>query len=322
MDENFDFSSVGGVPIMQGDGSILWNFGVLQGPEYVRSARDGVPYLYDAFPALRGKWDGKSTVNAHEAVRRVLKRDLKAHKQPRGTCGGRAGSRTLELLQCNLIASGKRAKYHDVSHAWLYYLARREGGMLGGGDGVPGWSIGSVLEKFGALHRKESGDAEQAGPGSDDLAVKWGAGRISSEERAKFEKLAEDNLVTARVRARSAQEMADGLAGGGIVLCSDMQGWTMTRDRHGFCRPQGQWAHYHVRSGVRVAENGEKGFTYDQSWGDDTPGGPLVPGCPGNCFLTPWDEEDRLARRDERDVIFAFDLWDLEEGNVDLDWIF
>lgn len=236
-------------------------------------------------------------------------------------CGGRAGSRTTELLQAVLIASGKRAKFKYVSHAWLYYLARREYGMLGRGDGVPTASIEAVLGKYGALTREEAGDLIPAGAGNDNVAVSWGAGRLSSAKAREFEQLAVDNIVTFTPRVRSAQELADGIAAGGIGICSDNQGYSMTRDSEGFCRPQGSWAHYHCRSGIHVTSRGRKGFAYNQSWGQNTPGGPLLEGCPDNCFGVDWDVQDQLCRSGAVYVAFGFQLWDLEKG-VDLSWVF
>ena len=237
-------------------------------------------------------------------------------------CGGRAGSRGAEILQCLMIGSGKRAKWKAVSHAWLYYLARKKYGMLGRGDGVAGGSIPEVMAESGLLHRAEAGDPEQAGARSDDVAGRWGAGRLSSSEAQAFLKLSSDNLVTARVRVRTAQELADGIASGGVGVGSDSQGYTMERDSDGFCSPRGTWYHYHVRSGVGLlGPRKRKGFAYDQSWGDTTPGGPPLEGWPGNCFGVDWDVQDECCRRGEWDVLFAFDLWDLEQGNVDLSWL-
>lgn len=236
-------------------------------------------------------------------------------------CGGRAGSRALELLQCILIGTGKRAKYKDASHAWLYFLARRDANMLRGGDGVPSGSIQRVLAKYGALTREEAGDPLQAGPRSDDLAVNWGGGGLRGDKLTALLKEASDNIVTAQVKVRSAQELADGLAAGGVGLGSDMQGYTMTRDRYGVCQPKGSWAHYHVRSGVRKLPDGRSVFQYDQSWGDNVPDGPLMDGCPGNVFGVEWAVQDRLCRNEDWSVVFAFDLWDLENG-VDIPWTF
>lgn len=306
----------GGDPADPAD--VTWNFGVHEPP----SGYTATPSLHQRFPALAGKWDGKTQVNHHEAVRRVLGTDIKAQQQPKGTCGGRAGSRGLELLQCVLIASGLRAKFHYVSHAWLYYLARREYGMLGRGDGVAGGSIPEIMAKYGCLEREEANDQLQAGPASDDLAALWGAGRISKGDEAKFLGLASDSIVTAMVKCASAQECADGLASGGVIVQSDSQGYAMSRDAEGFCKAQGSWGHYQVRSGVRVTPKGRKGFDYNQSWGDDTPDGPPLPGCPGNCFGVDWDVQDAICREGEVHCLFAFDLWDLEKGSVDIDWTF
>lgn len=317
------FRRAGGVPEVLSGGDpanpqdVSWNFGIMPG----LPVQAGAP-LHDRFPNLAGRWDGKSTVNHHEAVRQVLGADIKAHNQPTGTCGGRAGSRGLEILQCVLMASGRRSKFHYVSHAWPYYLARREYGMLGRGDGVAGGSIPEVLARYGALHRDEAGDPEMAGPRSDELASHWGARRMDKAGEDRLLELASDNLVTAMVRCQSAQECADGLASGGVIVQSDGQGYSMARDDEGVCRPEGRWYHYQVRSGVRVTPSGRKVFVYDQSWGDDTPQGPRVPGCPGNCFGVDWDVQDRLCKDGEVHCLFGFDLWDLEKGSVDIPWVF
>lgn len=331
MTESELLESCGGVSVVRtgadpnDPASIDWNFGVAPETVESRAAYDAAPTMYDRFPNLQGKWDG-TTVNHHALARSVLGDDLPAQQQPFGTCGGRAGSRGMELLQCVLIAGGVRAKFKPVSHAWLYYCARREFNMLrnrgpkGQNDGVASGSIPPVMESAGCLNREECGDVNYYGDGSDDLASKWGAGQISVADRKRFEELASDNVVTARVRVKSAQELADGLASGGVAICSDSQGYSMQRDKDGFCRAQGTWHHYHVRSGVYVAPSGRKGFAYDQSWGKNVPGGPLLDGFPSNCFAVEWDVQDRLCRSGQVDVIFAAALWDLEEGNVDIDW--
>lgn len=299
---------------------LAWNFG-LWVPSDGDRPRVGTtdPTLYQKFPQVQGRWDGRAAVNHEEAARQVLGDWLPAHAQRSGTCGGHAGAGGIDLLQCVLIGLGRRAAFRPSSHAWLYYLARREYGMLGRGDGVAGGSIPPMMAKYGVLHREEAGDPDKTGPAVDRVADAWGAGRIDRAEADRLARLASDNVATISAPVRSAAELADGIAAGGVGVCSDMQGYAMERDRDGFCRPQGTWAHYHVRSSVFSTPSGRKGFGYRQSWGRTVPSGPELAGHPGNCFGVDWDVQDRLCRSGEVHVVFAVPLWD-EIPN--LPWVF
>ncbi len=331
-----DFSVVGGrsTVLMGADpndpANVIWNFGVIPKTPEVAQLITSKPTLHQRFPNLAGRWDGRTTINHWEAIRKVLGDEAEdlIQYQPRGTCGGRAGSFGLDAVQCVLIASGKqKAKFNRASHAWLYWQARKKYGMDNGNpnnenqDGVIGGSIPEILTTKGACNRPETNDLNAYGAGSDDLACKWGAGQISSTLAAELEKLASDNIITEWAPVASADELADGIASGGIGIGSDMQGFTMTRDNRGFCSPQGQWAHYQVRVSVGVF-NGVKGFGYNQSWGKTTPNGPLLPGHPGNCFGVEFNLQDRIIKSGDWAVVFGFPLWELESGSFDIPWIF
>ena len=311
-----DFRSFGGVLYVRAGGDPndpndqLWNFGVmgragLDGPIITGSE----PFLYDVAPHIQGMWDGKSSICVHDAARKVLGAPLGAQYQVRGTCGGRTGKRALEHLQCVLIAAGRRAQFRKVSHAWLYAMARREYGMLGGGDGVPDGSIPPIMAKYGNLHIDEAGDLNDYGDGSDDLAVLWG-GR-NGPPRAMFE-LAEDNKVAANlVRVRSIQELMDGYAAGGVGLVSSMRGFSMTRDSRGICAARGTWAHYMTGSGGWW-DGGRIWPTIDQSWGRNTPDGPMIEGgrWPDYSFAADKDVVQRdMISSGSFHLIFGFELW-------------
>ena len=225
-------------------------------------------------------------------------------------CGGHAGSRGLEILQCVQIATGGREEYKPISHAWPYFLARKEFGMLGRGEGVAGGSVPPVLAKYGALHRDESGDPSES---DDGLAQQWGR---SGAPNNLFQ-LALDNIVQHAALARNVEELADGLASGAVGIVSDMHGFAMERDSEGFCARRGQWAHYHVFSGVVVTPRGRKGIVYDQSWGEGVPGGPLLPGWPSNCFAIDFDAADDICKREDCHLVTGFDGWKLPPGPDD-----
>ena len=253
-----DLTLLGAVPAMAMTGSKAgvpgWNFGVQgkpgrPGPPAITSPRT----LYDAAPWVQGRWDGK-TICCHDAAIKVLGKHLDAQMQPKGTCGGRAAKRGLELLQLMLITSGRRAKFQRVSHAWPYALARKDGGILGPQDGVLDGSIPPVMAKHGCVTFEEAGETSDYGPGSDDLAARWG---YSGPPQVLYE-LARDNRIGADfAQVRSVAEMYDGFAAGGIAIVSDDNGYTMQRDKDGCCKSVREpWYHYHLFSGVAVLPSG------------------------------------------------------------------
>ena len=59
-----------------------------------------------------------------------------------------------------------------------------------------------------------------------------------------------------------------------VTICSN-QGFTLHRDRDGFCSARGTWGHCMLIAGVRFDR---EGACILQSWGPDVPDGPLGPG--------------------------------------------
>lgn len=309
----------------------LWNFGVAPKTDEVENMIRARPSLHAKYPKMAGKWDGKTTVNSFKAAQAVLgdkALDL-IQQQPRGTCGGRAGSGSSDLVQCVLIQSGRRVKtFHRSSHAFLYWQARKKYGMAKGSpsdennDGVASGSIPEVLTQIGQVNRDESGDLNAYGGGSDALATQWGCGRIDSALAQKLEAAAKDNIITDWAPVTSFQEMADGIASGGVALGSDGQGFTMTRDKDGFCRPSGTWQHYQVRCSVGTYGAAQrKGCGYWQSWGKDAPQGPYLADHPGNCFGVDAEVQDMIIKSGEWAVVFGFEPWELEAANYDITWL-
>jgi hypothetical protein len=310
-----------------------YNFGVIPAPPPLVQTVMSTPTLHQRYPRIAGAWDGKTTVNHVDAILKNHSGDWKKveeliQNQPRGTCGGRAGSAAGDFMQHIMIASGKKATFYRVSHAAVYYMARKLYGWIGNGnwrddndDGVASGSVPTALARMGAVHREEGNDERFYGEGSDDLACQLVCG-MHNDLASKMLELGSDNLITDWVRVSSAQELADGIAAGGIGIGSDMQGFTTTRDSSGFCSPRGTWAHYHIRVSVGNWK-GRKGFGYWQSWGKNNPsGGTMLPGHPGNCFGVDFEVQDRVVRNGEWAVVFGFPLWELESGNLNLPWIF
>lgn len=315
--------------------TVTYNFGV-RDPQTVegfriRTALDTTPTLHERYPKMKGAWDGTGIINHCDAALKVLGSAAEVDKliqyQPRGTCGGRAGSAAGDFVQLIQIALGKRAKFHRVSHAAVYYAARKLYSDVGGNwqddnnDGVVSGSVPVALQKVaGYVQRDEDDDQNYYGDGSDDLACQLAAG-MRQDVAAKILSAGSDNIITEQIKVSSAQELADGIAAGGIGIGSDMQGFTMSRDRYGRCLPSGTWSHYQIRVSVGKFDFGP-GFGYWQSWGKTTPSGNLLKGHPGNCFGVDFATQDRIIKSGNWSVIFGMPLWDLEEAPKTLPWIY
>ena len=296
------FRSVGGTPLVPHNTAdpnlVSWNFGLFPSdlPEHI-------PTFYVAAPHLEGSWDGKTSVSNWEATRKVLGAFLPAQKQTRGTCVGRGCSGALNVLQCIQIAEGKRAdEFRPVSHAWCYGGARTRGGMLGSGDGAMGPDAALWCKEKGSVFQRESGDADYY---SDQRAVEWGGSGIPSA----LLPLAADNPAQEVAVCLSAREAADTIFNGGVVTVASDQGFTMTRDSHGVCQPQGSWAHQMYLAAIVVLPDGRKVFGCGQSWGENTPDGPQLSGCPNYVFGIQWEVADGMLRQKQSMSVGAFVGW-------------
>jgi hypothetical protein len=85
-----------------------------------------------------------------------------------------------------------------------------------------------------------------------------------------------------------------------VIVCSN-QGFSMTRDAEGFCRAEGEWAHAMLICGKRIT--GRKGYLIAQSWGPDTPSGPLALDQPDFTF---WAEVNVVGKMLQSKDSFSF----------------
>jgi hypothetical protein len=304
-----------------------WNFGVVGRPgieipdqadvtSFVQSSNR--PSLHQLAPHIAGKWDGKTTICLHDAVKKILGKHRPAQMQPRGTCGGRAAKALLEIIQCVLMAANRRAKYQRISHAFPYGAARKRDNILGPSDGVLDGAMPPTLAYDGAVTFEEAGETSDYGNGSDDLAYKWG---MSGPTQAMYD-LAKDNKIGKDyAKITNLQEYGDGLMVGGVPIVSDDNGYTMVRDSRGVCKAVREpWYHYHLWSGVIVLPTGQTIVPYDQSWGDNTPSGPLLMDgrWPNYCFGI--ENYEEVMKNNTVHMVFGFDLFDEEQVIDEIDW--
>lgn len=286
------FQANGGVAIAQGPGQPdRWHFGWRDDHAAVRAALATLPFPHFelAAPHLEGTGEGKSAY-LWEAAIKVTGAHLPAQQQPRGTCVSRGWSRLVDYLECVEIALlGEAEEYHSISHAAVYGMAKEIGHDLSYQDGAVGAWAAKAVSEWGVVTNEAAKDKDA---GSDDLAVEWGAKKVPAalKELAQQHKLGTVTLVATPEQARDM--LCNGYP---LAVCSD-QGFTMTRDAEGRCRPQGTWNHCMMWSGY---DDATRRFCVEQSWGPNTPDGPTAHGQPDNSFWIDWDVASRMLRQQD-----------------------
>jgi hypothetical protein len=144
------------------------------------------------------------------------------------------------------------------------------------------------------------------------LARRWGQIGLPDElePEARKHPVRTISLVNSFNEAKAA--IANGYP---VAVCSN-QGFTMIRDRDGFCVPRGSWAHCMCFIG---AIGGQRpGLCCLQSWGANVPKGPIGFGDHPDCaFWVDAEVVERMLRQGDSWALSAFDGFPARK----LDWM-
>jgi hypothetical protein len=147
-----------------------------------------------------------------------------------------------------------------------FYAAGREAGsMLGFGDGCYGSAMLKAAQTIGVLRYADLPSDQQVYSGR--RAKQWGRTGLPSDLKA----IAAGRKLQGAMLT-STDDMIAALQAGHPCAISTAHGFSMTRDKQGFCRLQGRWGHCMMVAGYR---HDRPGGLVLQSWGKDTPSGPL-----------------------------------------------
>jgi hypothetical protein len=147
----------------------------------------------------------------------------------------------------------------------FYACGREAGSMLGFGDGCYGSAMLKAAQTMGVLRYADLPSDQQVYSGR--RAKAWGRTGLPSDLKA----IAAGRKLQGAMLA-STDDMIAALQSGHPCTISTGSGFNMTRDKQGFCRRQGRWGHCMGVVGYRADR---PGFLIVQSWGPDTPSGPL-----------------------------------------------
>ncbi len=226
-------------------------------------------------PAFRAVYDGPDDVFLWDACRKATgdllpPRDQKAV----GSCVGFGTASAVEHLLCVQIANGAGEDFHDLAQEVIYGGSRVEigGGRIRGDGSVGAWAAKWVT-RYGVVPRGLFGPRDLR-TYSEARCREYGRTGVPDD----LEPLARRHPVKAVSNVRSWDECRAAVRNGyPVAVCSD-QGFTMARDRDGFARPSGSWAHCMAVVGVQGGRR--PGAFVLNSWGPSAHTGPRGAGDP------------------------------------------
>lgn len=276
-----------------------------------------------AAPHLKGTGRGKDVL-FWMAEEKILGKVLPAHRQTIGDCVSHGWGRGVQDLKLIEIAiKGEREQWQgEIATEPIYAGSRVEigGGRLSGDGSIGAWAAGWV-KQYGVLLRSKYDEFDLTRY-SGRKARQWG--RRGAGVPDALEPIAREHPVRTVSLVTDADEGRDALVNGfPIPICSN-QGFTTQRDRQGFCRPRGSWAHCMEARGYCTVKGNRPAVAIQQSWGE-SPTGPnrltLESGreiaLPQGVFLIDMEVFDRMLKQKDSFAISNFEGFPAQ----DLDWV-
>lgn len=194
-----------------------------------------------------------------------------------GDCTSQGWGRGWDLLEAVEIALGRQSTYKETYTEFFYAASRQVGGILGPSDGCFGSACAKAAITIGTVAR--------TAPYSGQTAKSWGYYGPPAELLPQAKTLGGVALID------SWNSLVSALWNGfPVAICSD-QGFTMERDKEGFCQPRGTWNHCMLVAGAKCDRR--PGALVCQSWGPNVPTGPLALDQPDFSF---WADRQVIER--------------------------
>jgi hypothetical protein len=251
------------------------------------------PTLARSAPHLMGGPAPTDPVLLYKAWRDVLGGYPAYPAQQIGDCVSFGHGHGNDLLQCVEIGLGGPAVYQETDTEFIYATSREVAGILGRQDGSYGAAAVKAMTTVGMVSRAMLGGE---GAYSGQRAKAWGLSGAPSSIKGE----AGSFKLGSSAQVSTWGELVAALRNGYPVTICTAQGFNLTRDGQGFCRMQGRWGHCMFIAGVRFDR---PGACIVQSWGPDTPGGPMALDQPSFSF---WADRSAI-----QEILDEGDSWAL-----------
>jgi len=192
------------------------------------------------------------------------------HHQTTNDCTSHGTSGALEDLQMvDIMWRGVAEQFTLVASEPLYGGAIVTIMHTRGDNGAYTSAPLDYATKYGWLPRAKYGDID---------LTKYSGARATAYSKSGVPATLLDTqkkqTLLLQVPIHNFEDASALLRQGYSVVGGSNQGFSMTRDKDGFCKPQGRWAHCTRFRGRRLGK--KPGLQYGQSWGPGMPGGPSI----------------------------------------------
>jgi hypothetical protein len=224
------------------------------------------PTLASAAPGFTT--DEKREVMLYPALLQCLPGWKRGSQGNVGSCVGWAASLATDFVAaCDVVHRQEpevvRARTIESSLYGFSRVEARGQRVNNGGDGSTGFHAAKSIRDFGSLHYGiDYGGTVIREEGKQARDREWGRNGVPDvlEPYAKLRRCSETTLAV------NFEQAAAAIQNGFCCMVCSGQGFSMSRDEDGFCRPGGVWWHAMVFAGVRWGKR--PGLLCFNSWGD------------------------------------------------------
>lgn len=244
--------------------------GWIHDPKAVEEAMQDLPFpvVGDCYDLIKDTGKGK-TVLLYEYVNKLLGA-YPLRKQTVGDCVSQSTAGAIDNLTCFEIVRLKQPEewIAEASSEVIYGGSRVVigNGRLGSGDGSLNIWAAKYVNQYGILVRQKYDFADLT-QYSGTRARDWGYRGFPKD---KIISLSKNNIVKTISRVDSIEQARDLLANGYPIIIAGNYGFSSTRDKYGFARRSGSWAHSMLLNAVDDAgidAGGRPGCLCCNSWG-------------------------------------------------------
>lgn len=258
------------------------------------------PVFSDVWTPIKDTGKGKVTL-LYDIIRKVNSGLFPNRHQTVGDCVSQGGAYAVDASKAVDIYVNKDLELWvaETSTEDLYWGSRNiiGQGRLGNSDGSIGAWMAKYLTDYGALPRGKYGDIDLT-TYSGAKARSWGRRGFMLPQ--SFVDIAKQHPIMTASQVKSYNEVRDLVSNGYAVTIASNQGFSSRRDKDGFAKPEGSWAHQMCILGVDDSFK-RPGVLVQNSWGAWN-SGPVRHNQPVGSF---WVDASEIERR----VLRSGDCW-------------